>query len=48
MKLIKAIIRLLKQKLKKKKNEDLFEELTTYKSSEEPYYDEEIFEYFWG
>lgn len=47
--LIKAIIKLSKQKLlKKKKSDDLFIELTTYNKNYIPNYDIEIFEYFWN
>ena len=47
--LIKAIIKLSKQKLLRKKNsDDLFIELTTYNKDYIPKYDKEIFEYFWN
>lgn len=46
MRLLKTIIKKIKNKLFKKK--DLFEELTTYKSNEEVYYDKEIFDWFYG
>lgn len=41
-------MKLLKQKLQKKKNKDLFEELTNYNKDYVPKYDKEIFEYFWS
>lgn len=44
--MINKIIKIIKNKFFKEK--DLFEELTTYKSDEEVFYDKEVFDWFYG